>query len=73
MQQRIIYLAKDFKCYHFAIVDLLKLEDELGTELPAIDDHEDRVGNVGDRIQQLVMQEEPVQMNQQTHNNTTGV
>ena len=40
---------------------LLKEEDDLETEQAAMDEHEDRVRNLGDRLLQLVLQEEPGQ------------
>ena len=45
--------------YYFAIVDLLKQQDETQLEQAVFNDHEDRVGNLGDHIKQLVLQDEP--------------
>ena len=42
-------------------MDVLRQKDDLETEQAATDDHKGKSGNLGDLIQQLVLQEEPVQ------------
>ena len=52
-------LDKDFKLCHSAIVDILKEEEDLETELAVVDEREDMVQNFDDCLQQLFLQEEP--------------
>ena len=61
MQQRLGKADEDFKRLHFAIVDLLEQQEDLEMEQAIFDDHEDRIGKPGDRLQQLVLQNEPTQ------------
>ena len=53
-------MNEDFKRLHFAVVDLLEQQEDIEMEQAAFDEHEDRVGNLGDRLQRLVLQDEPV-------------
>ena len=57
--KRLRELNQDFNCLHFAVVDLLKQQEDLEMVQSAFDDHEDTVGILGDRLQ-LVLQDEPV-------------
>ena len=59
LQQRLSKLNGDFKHLHFAIVDVLEHQEDLEMEQATFDAHEDRVGNLGDRLQQLVLQDKP--------------
>ena len=58
MQQRLGEVDKDFKHLHFTIVDLLEQQEDLEIEQVVFDDHEDRVGELGDYLQQLILQDE---------------
>ena len=58
LQQRLCELNEDFKHLHFTIVNLLEQQEDIEMEQAAFDDHEDRVGNLGNRLQ-LVLQDEP--------------
>ena len=51
-------LGKDFKLYHFAIIGLQERKD-VKIKQAAFNDDEDRIGNLGDRLQQLILQDEP--------------
>ena len=46
-------LNDDFKRYHFAIVDLIEDEDEAEAEQAVLDEHDERVANLTDRLQML--------------------
>ena len=61
MQQRIGKVDEDFKRLHFAIVDLLEQQGDLEMEQAIFDEHEDTIGDLGNRLQQLVLQDEPTQ------------
>ena len=60
LQQRLKDSDEDFMHYHIVIVDLLKQYDDIEVKQAAINDHEDRVGNLGDCIQHLIRQNVPV-------------
>ena len=55
VQLRLNELDKDFKRYNFTIINLLEPHDELELEQATFNDLEDRVGNLGNCIKQLVM------------------
>ena len=52
--KRLETLDADFKTFHFVIVDLTDDEEALQTEQAALDDHDDRVAGLTDRIQELL-------------------
>ena len=54
-------MDEDFTRLHLAIVDLLEREEDLDMEQAVLDEHEDRVGDLDDRLQQLVRQDQPTQ------------
>ena len=60
MQQRLGEADEKFKRFHFAIVDLLEQEEETELEQANFDEHEDRIGEFGDRLQQLILQNQSV-------------
>ena len=43
LQQRLIGMDGEFKCYHLCIVDLLEDAEELETKQVGLDNHDDRV------------------------------
>ena len=51
--ERLKELDDDFKQYHFAVVDLLEDEDEEKTEQAILDEHDERVAKLTDRLQTL--------------------
>ena len=55
MQQALGKVDEVFKRLHFAIVDLPERRKDLETEHAIFDEHEDRIGNLGDHLQQLVL------------------
>ena len=55
MQQRLGKVDEDFKRLHFTIIDLLDQHEDLEMEQAIFDEHEDRIGELGDRLQQLVL------------------
>ena len=58
IQQQLGKADKEFKCFHFAIVDLLKQQEDVEMEQANFDEHEDRIGKLGDCLQQLIPQDE---------------
>ena len=58
MQQRLGEVDEDFKRLHFAIVDLLDQREDLEMEPAIFDEHEDRIGKLGHRLQQLILWDE---------------
>ena len=58
MQQRLCKAEEEFKHLHFTIVDLLEQQEELDIEQTIFDDHKDRIGELGVRRQQLILQNE---------------
>ena len=58
MQQRLTVLDGEFKHYHLSIVNPLESAEELGNEQAAVDDHDDRVTDLIDRLECLAIPEE---------------
>ena len=58
MQQRLGEVDKDFKSLHFTIVDLLKEQEDLELEQAIFDEHKDRIDELGDCLQQLILRDE---------------
>ena len=56
-QHRLTNLDGEFRTYHLAVVDLLE-EDDLEKEQADLDDHDDRVTNLFDRLARLTTPEE---------------
>ena len=48
----------NFKCYHLSIVDLIKSTDELENEQASMDDYDDKVTGLFDRLTCLAIPEE---------------
>ena len=59
MQRRLGEAKEEFKCFHFAIVDLLEEEEEIELEQANFDEHEERIGKFGDHLQTLILQDKP--------------
>ena len=57
MQQRLCEVDEDFKRLHFAIIDLLEQKEDLEIEQANFDEHENRIGEPGYRLQQLILQD----------------
>ena len=53
LHQRLASMAAEFKGYHLAIVDLLQEEEELEGEQAILDDHDDKVAGLFDRLAYL--------------------
>ena len=51
--ERLKELNEDFKQYHFAVVDLVDDEGVEEAEQAVLDEHDDRVANLTDRLQAL--------------------
>ena len=51
MQQQLCKADKEFKRLHFTIVNLLEQQEDLEIEQEIFDDHEDRIGKLGVRLQ----------------------
>ena len=58
MQQRLGEVDGDFKRLHFTIVDLLEQQEDLELKQAIFDEHEDRIDELGDRLQQLILRDE---------------
>ena len=57
MQQRLGEVDEDFRRLYFTIVDLLEQQEDLELERATFNEHKDKIGELGDHLQQLILQD----------------
>ena len=53
LQQRLVTVDVEFKRYHISVIDLVEEEKELEKEQSILDDHDERVVVMSDRLERL--------------------
>ena len=54
MIEKTLELDKDLKEYHFAILDPIELEYDIKSEPATLDEHDEKIGCILDRLQLLL-------------------
>ena len=54
MKAKLEALDLEYKGYHYAVIDLIDDEDELGDEQDALDEHDDNIANLAIHVYKLI-------------------
>ena len=50
MEQKMYDLDKDFRGYHYSILDLMEKDEDFDEEQATLDEHEEKISNILDRL-----------------------